>query len=470
VYKPRKKAAMKSKIFSTPLILTLIILFGISGALSAQSVNSLYFLEQTPTHTQWNPAMAPDRSYIGFGASSMAFSVQSDLAFSDIFIPSETTGKLNLFLNSEVDRTEWVNGLKDVSNINAGIDLDFFRLGLNMGKNYISLNAGLHADLGVGLPKDFFKLFVLGMDTEESSTEFNLTDMNVNILTYAKIGAGLTRRFGNFTLGVNVNYLRGIADMRMGFDELTVDASETSWNVTSKGYVKLAAPDQIDFKYNEEGYLSGINANTSTIIDQIKTLPDCGSGFSFDLGMTAQVMNFITLSAAVTDIGSIKWKKEAVKCARSDGSFDWEGTEIKEGDDGSDIMDDFNDMIHFEKDENAGAYTSKLTTKINLGAEAALLNNHLSFGLLSQTGLAENGRYQDFMGAVNLKPTKSFQTALTYSMLHGEMSSFGAAVNIKLLILDLFLAADYIPLKVTPQGIPVNNSYFNMQTGFNLVF
>jgi len=43
-------------------------------------------------------------------------------------------------------------------------------------------------------------------------------------------------------------------------------------------------------------------------------------------------------------------------------------------------------------------------------------------------------------------------------------------VNLKLLLFNVFVAADYIPLKVTPQFIPINNSYFNLQTGFNIMF
>jgi len=54
--------------------------------------------------------------------------------------------------------------------------------------------------------------------------------------------------------------------------------------------------------------------------------------------------------------------------------------------------------------------------------------------------------------------------------LHGKMSSFGTAVNLKLLYVNFFLAADYIPLIYTPQMIPVNNSHFNLQTGINLMF
>jgi len=175
------------------------------------------------------------------------------------------------------------------------------------------------------------------------------------------------------------------------------------------------------------------------------------------------------LSAAVIDFGSIKWNTENINQAKSTGSFTFSGADMgAEG--GSDLSAQLVDMMHLRKVDNPEAYSSKLTTKINVGAEIGLPNNKLSLGVLSQTGMAENGTYQDFMASLNIKPGSLLQTALTYSLLHGEMSSFGAAVNMKLLFVNVFVAADYIPLKINKQFIPINNSYFNLQTGVNLMF
>jgi hypothetical protein len=460
---------MKQTILSNQLLLTLVVLSGLSASISAQQVNSLYFLEQTPTHTQWNPAMAPAHSYIGLGMSSMSISVQSDLAFSDIFIPSATSDKLNFFLNEEVDPTTWLSSIPSVSNFNAKMDLSVFTLGLRAGNSFLSLNAGLHADFGIGIPKDLFSMMALGMDKNSTSTSFDLTALNVNAMMYSKIGVGLNRKIGNFTVGVNANYLQGIADLRVGFDKLTIDASENAWDVTSKGYIKLASPTDVSFKYNEDGYFDGLNSTPSEIVNQMKSMPNIGNGLSFDFGMTANLLDFLTLSAAVTDLGSIKWKKESVHIARSNSTYSWDGMQLS-GDNNSDIMNNFSDMVHFEADNQTEAYSSKLTTKVNIGGEVAFLNKHLTLGLLSQTGIAENGNYQDYMAALNLKPNQFLQAAFTYSMLHGEESSFGTAINMKLLFINIFLAADYIPVKVNAQMIPINNSSFNLQTGLNFVF
>ena len=161
-----------------------------------------------------------------------------------------------------------------------------------------------------------------------------------------------------------------------------------------------------------------------------------------------------------------------------------------EGGDNEDnkMMDQLTELVRFQKETVSEGYSSPLTTKLNLGAEAGLLNNRITFGVLSQTGYTPTGKYNDIMLSANLKPGSIFQGALTYSLLHGEMSSFGAALNMKLLFVNAFIAADYIPLKYAKGGqfdlgstenstsqlnisaIPLSNSYYNFQFGLNFIF
>ena len=351
--------------------------------------------------------------------------------------------------------------------------MDILNLGIRILNNYFTFHSGVAFDAGVRVPKDLFKMFLLGMDKNKTSTTFNLTDMNLNTMAYAKYGLGYSMNLGKmFSVGINANYLQGISDIRMGFDNLKVTGSDTKWSVNTKGYIQMAAPDFANFKYNEDGYFNGIDFNSDDMATG--SLPKTGSGFSFDLGVTCKPMSFLTLSASLMDIGSIKWDADCIQRAKSNGTYDFEGVGLndagKEEISGEETIESIEDMIHFEKDKNFDTYSSKLTTKLNIGAEAGILNNKLSFGVLSQTGFATDGTYQDIMLSANAKPSSIIQGALTYSLLHGEMSSFGAAVNAKVLFFSLYAAADYIPFKYTKQMIPVNNSFYNLQFGLNLMF
>ena len=463
---------MKRIIITSYSIIATVALFFLPVTVSAQRVNSLYFLEKTPFHTQWNPAMAPSRSGMGLGISNMSFSLQSDLALNEVIFPGENGQKPYTFLDPKADANAFLSGLGDVSSLKLNTSMDIFNLGIRILNNYFTFHSGISFDAGVGVPKDLFKLIMLGMDENSTSTPFDLTGMNINAMSYAKVGVGYSMKVGKiFSVGINANYLQGIADMRLGFDELTIDAGQTKWDVTSKGYIQMAAPDFAEFQYSEDSYFNGLDFDTKSLTSG--SIPKSGNGFSLDLGVTARPLPFLTLSAAVIDMGSIKWDPAFVQRAKSNASFSYEGVALNESakeNMSPETIENLEEMLHFEKDNSLEPYTSKLTTKLNIGAEAGILNNKISLGVLSQTGFAENGTYQDVMVSANLKPSSIIQGALTYSLLHGEMSALGAAVNCKLLFLNIFMAADYIPLKVTPQYLPINNSYYNFQFGVNMMF
>jgi hypothetical protein len=447
---------------------------------SAQKVNSLYFLERTPIHTRMNPAMAPKNSGFGVGVSNFSFSLQSDLAMDDLFFPG-ANGELNTFLHPDVDKTAFLASLNDVSSFRGGMNIELFSLGIRAKNLYFSFHSGMNMDFGLGMPKDLLKIFLVGMDANAASTVFDLTSMNFNTMLYNKTGLGFSTKIGNiFSVGGNIDYLVGLANVRLGFDELTINASETNWEVTSKGYAQMAGPDQLSLTYSEDGYLNGIDTNFGSSIVGVASIvnafPAAGGGLSVDLGVTAKPLPFLTLSAAITDLGTIRWNKNYIQKAASDGTFTYEGVTLNLGDGsnneetGNQFAEQLQEMVRFEGVNITEGYTTRLTTKLNVGAEAGILKNHITLGLLSQTGFAENGVYQDLMVSANLKPGSMLQTAFTYSLLHGSLSSFGTAINVKLLFLNIFLAADYIPLKYTPQMVPISNSYFNMQMGVNFMF
>ena len=456
------------------LLPTLAVLTLVPASLAAQQANSLYFLENIPNHTQWNPAMAPSRSAIGLGVSGLSVNLRSDLALSDIF--QEGPNGPILFLNRNADKASFLSNLEDVTNIGLSTSTNLFHLGLKLGKAYLSLGATEASDMGVGLPKDLFNLVMKGIGTGSDARD--LSSLNIGAINYLKAGAGLSIKLTDFlSVGATANYLMGLTDVRLGFDRLTVSGSGTSWNVNSKGNLRITAPDMLRIDYDEDDYFKGISIDDTysdrLSNDPLGALKPAGKGLSFDVGLTVKPLSFLTLSASVMDLGSISWDKQYIHQCTSEGDFTFEGSDLSNAADNgalNDVGTELQDMMHLKKNTAVDAYSTKLTTKVNVGLEAGLLNNKMSLGVLSQTGISDNGNYQDYMVSANFKPGRMLQTAVTYSLLHGEMSAIGLAANLKILFLDWYVAADYIPLKVTPQYLPVNNSYLNFQTGFNLMF
>lgn len=449
---------------------------------NSQSVNSLYFLENTPINSRINPAMSPKYSGFGLGISNFSYYLQSDLAYNDIFYPGEN-GELYTFMHPDVDKNAFIENLKDISSINTGANIDFFSLGIRTSKNtYFSLHTGINFDAGLGIPKDLFRFVMIGMDDQASSNTFDMSSLNLETMVYSKTGVGFKTNIGEkVSIGIGVNYLQGLVNAKMNFDELSIKASDSQWDIVSKGCLMVSGPDDFKLRYSENGYLNGIQSNNSLnssadYNSAFNSMTRVGSGLSFDLGVTIKPVRFLKLSASLVDLGSITWNKDCVQKARSDGSFTYDGAEfdITGGQTSEnskiDLKESLEKLVRFEKSEDVESYKSQLATKLNLAAELGLLNNHITFGILSQTGFSNNKNYNDLMVSANFKPGSILQAALTYSMLHGQNNAIGAAINMKLLMFNLFLAADYIPLEYTAELLPVSNSIYKVQFGLNFMF
>jgi len=109
------------------------------------------------------------------------------------------------------------------------------------------------------------------------------------------------------------------------------------------------------------------------------------------LGVTYKLTNELTLSAAVTDLGFIRWSKNLKRMSYSTNSkftgLDYT-VKIKTVDDFKDFADSvFTSIKDTEKDSvtSNSAYTTYTSTKVNVGAEYAFFKNKLSVGLLSRT-------------------------------------------------------------------------------------
>lgn len=448
--------------------------------INAQRVNSLYFLENTPLNARLNPSMPPIYSGFGIGMSNFTLNFQSDIAFNDLFYSGENDEQ-HRFMNPGIDKNIFINNLNDISSLNLSTNMDLFNLGIRINKiNYISLHSGIYIDAGLGLPKDFFVLFMKGLEDETNSSSLNLTGLNLEAMLYSKTGIGFSTQIGkNISVGIGVNRLNGFINASLDFDNFKIDVSETEWDISTDGYFQLAGPKDLMLKYSEEGYLNGIesgyNMNSSgEMATTFNSVSEVGSGYSFDFGITVKALDFVTISASLTDLGSIMWHGDYIQKARSKGSFIYQGEMINGNniDSEEDISIDkqIQELARFRKVDGVDSYNTSLTTKLNIGAELEILKNKFSFGVLSQSGFTEDGNYNDIMVSANIKPSSYFQTALTYSRLHGETNSFGAAANVKLYFFNFFMAADYMPLNYTSNTQPVKESFYKLQMGLNFMF
>jgi hypothetical protein len=292
-----------------------------------------------------------------------------------------------------------------------------------------------------------------------------------------------------------VKYLIGIANISTDIQKFEINTGIDRWNVNGSGKLNASLPaivntrklftqdpddsrrEVVDFDHIGDAILDDFGFGDLKIADFLSNY-----GFGIDLGVTYKVLPQLQVSAAIIDLGFISWNNNIANASISK-DYTFEGIEYLVGENG----DDISDKLKAEGDKlkgifaNANApgaegksYTTLLPTRLNVGAEYELPKQKLGFGLLSSTLYLNETLFTDLTASVNYRPLKWLQPSLSYSVLDGRFHSVGLGAQIKLGIVNMYMAVDKIP--VGPKSltsdyyIPKYMTGTNIQAGMVLVF
>ena len=201
-----------------------------------------------------------------------------------------------------------------------------------------------------------------------------------------------------------MKFLVGLAKATVKIDRLDIEATPDAWKITPSGaqaYLSgkgLIVPTRGETgNYDDSDYELDANGNRTDKLkpgseqlisyDDVdfddKNIGPTGFGMAFDFGATYRLNDEWTFSAAVLDLGFIRWKN-TVK-ASMNNSFEFNGfneipiksdlgdNDLNSIDNQADrIVDDLEQMAKFTKDGEGLKRTTALAATLNLGAEYTL--------------------------------------------------------------------------------------------------
>ncbi len=470
-------------------------------AVSAQQVNTLYFLENSPHRHYLNPALAPlSKMYLSLpaiGYTSLSVGNNS-LALSDFIYKQD--GKTVTFLHPEYGDTHaFIKGLKKsvTGEIDAQITLLSFG-GRTKKDGYWHVTLNERIEGGVSLPKDLFT-FALdgGMKDLNGVNHFNLKQLGLNVSVYTELGIGYMHPINEqWAVGGKIKFLYGHAYANMTNQAFDLNASSEEWNLQGNGYAMIAAPINCypasimmeDIQNTQWGLLQDENGN----MDIMGMVKPQGLGAALDLGMTYKPHEKIQISAAVTDLGFISWNKGMRYNYNIDGTYTGVG-ELKYSDyyntgtqqfETKRLTDTITTHLQgiyqnaIQPDGNATqGFTRMISPRLNVGVDANFWDNRIGLGIYSQTKFVNTRIYEEVTIGAAFRPCHWFQIAASYSFLNGKGSNIGAALGIVTYEgIGLTLAADYIPCSyadytagTTTLPLPYNTKGINLTFGVNIV-
>lgn len=464
-----------------------LLLLGFSAGLSAQNSQVLYFMNLPQNHLM-NPALRPSSSvYIGLPViSGINLNINNNYVnFSDVFMKGQPKDSIITFLHPAYNIDDFLKKIKDRNFIEPNVSVQLFGLGFSVGKDgYVFLDVNERIEGNVVIPGDLLKLALKGNESFVGS-KIDLSSLRADMRYFREAGLGYSRNFTDkLRIGVKGKLLFGIADFSTVNKSLGITVNEDySHLLDADMSVNMSGPVRVymDSKHNLDSLVfDDKRFDTSAGIRDFFTGKK-NFGLGIDIGATYDVTERFTVSASVTDLGFIKWKKDVTQLTAKN-QFLFSGLNVNDvikGDRtidevGQDMLDSLKNAFTLSKTGNP--YTTYLPAGVSVAASYNLTKS-LSVGLLSYTRFISKQVREALTVSANMNIGSAFSASLSYTAENYRYDNLGAGIGFRAGFMQFYLLSDRIPVSwnriidnKTNIVIPATWNTFNLRFGMNFVF
>lgn len=461
-------------------ILPLAAMLSLSAAAQTELTTS-YFLESSTSRHDINPALL-DKPFVSMPIFMGDFNIGTtgNLGLKNFVYKMQPTwqgyeeggNNLTTFMHPEVDANEFLGNLKTNNRLSVNLKYQLFGFGFKGFGGINSVELDIRSNTNVSLPKTLFAF----MKSTGDQQEYDINNIGLRTENYAELGLGHSHKINDkLTVGGKVKLLFGLAYADIASkDNIHFQLTEDKWAASGRieGVASIMATQ---FKMSDK-------VDPETGRPRVDGLDDFkgglgGFGLGFDLGATYKVMDDLTVSAALTDLGFINWKD--AEHMSSAGSWEFEGfgkngrEDILVNNDNRDLGDQFEDL----GDELGDAFamyhdgtkstTHALAATLSLGADYTLpVYRKLHFGFLYQSRMAGRHSYHQGRFSANVAPVKWFDAAVSMAFTSTGVQG-GLAASLHAKHFNLTIGTDRFFGKLSKQGIPLNRANSNVAIGLS---
>lgn len=477
---------MKQIIMKT---LAAVIMTGSVSGAAAQELRASYFMKTSTNRHQINPALL-DHAYVGMPfLGNINVGATGNIGLKNFVYKLEGNPEYDLttFMSPTVNADKFLGDLNSKNRGSVHLNYNIASVaftGFN-GINLVELN--VRSNTQFSLPYELFDFMKRAGEKETYSIE----NLGARTQNYAELAFGHSHVINDkWTVGGKVKFLFGFAyadfnvkkmDLTLNENEWIIDADAELTAAILKSDFKIKSPeDDPDYNKTKEG-----ERKVEGLDDVKGGMP--GFGMAFDLGATYKVMDGLTVSASLIDLGFISWSNANKAISRDTYTFDGFDNPIYAG--GSKIEDDTEGNVDGEKnnmigdqfealgddlekmfslyDQGKGSKSTALAATINLGAEYEMpFYRKLTAGFLYTSRIQGKYSWHQGMLSANVRPVSWFEGSLNTSVSSTGWC-FGGMINFHAKRFNFFLGSDSFLGKVSKEFIPLNSLNANVALGFN---
>lgn len=445
-----------------------------SGTITAQNLNSAYFLEGFAQGHEMNPAKEYDRKgYVSMPLlmGYMNLGTKGNLNLKDVLYKNPNGSGLVTYLHPSIDSDKALSAFSSRNKLIMDTRYDLVSVGFHAFKGYNTISLGLRVNAGVNIPYELFEV-----TKKLTNKDYNISSAGATARSWVELALGHSHQINEaWRIGGKLKFLvgAGYANVKLSGVDLNL-SDENQWTATANATAEVGVKNFTWGKTETKEYKS--RPGTYEQIDfgniDVDKFGPNGFGAGLDLGVEWDLgkqgwVDGLKVSAALLDLSFIKWKNVATAQNRGE-TFVFNGFNnirvqgdpagVKMGDQTDDLADRLSDLYSLQP----GEYTSKATwlgATLNIGVEYALpAYDRLKFGLLSTTRMQGTYTWNEQRMAVTVSPIKWLEVSGNVGL--GTCgANLGWIINIHPRGFSLFLGSDHCLGKFTKQGIPMRSSY-----------
>ena len=362
----------------------------------AQISHSTYHQKNNTSKLHFNPVLfAADSITKHIDLQSFALSTNTSFLYSDLI--RKGTGDLADSLVLDFSRFRKALGKQNYLDISTEVLLVQFGFistpeqenidGENVKRksSYYGFGIRQRATGGLSFDQNYIELLTQG-NAPFYDQDFSTGHARINSSVYSELGATYAREIDDkLWVGLRLKYLLGGLNITTNKLALSLRGieSDNTLEIGAEADIRVSGP--IEFTLDAYDLVDEISVDST---NQIFSTDN--PGYAVDLGLVYTVSPKLVLSAAVTDIGEIRWKND-VKQLTLDTIYRYTGADFSDSIDdqadnyksSEDVLDELKEDIknEFSFQLTEDSYTEKLPYTISMGAEFRLLKN-LDFGAM----------------------------------------------------------------------------------------
>jgi len=445
------------------------ILHGSAIHSAGQESFSTYYLENLPQSSSLNPALLRHSTKLTLGVpllSGVEASFSSSFSIADLmYIENKTLW---------VDLDRFIEKIPIKNHFTESITLPLLFINYQTKNWNLSLSVKEKQIGQYVFERSFIDLLRLGNAPWQGSAFSTIFDFK--FMHYREYALGYSQPIGkNFRVGGTLKFLTGFAAVDLYEAKLKIETGPDVDFLTmeTNGLVNFSMPIASPFDSSgSEGVGAepfSVNSNSGIMGSYLMNFSN--PGFAVDLGIVYHPSERFELSASISNLGSLYWKKD-IQNLQQNGAINWRGIDLSQlthlnnsqqiTDQFKNLGDSLFSLMNFKHTHNP--FTTSLSSGFLLGAKYQI-SKHFN------TGLSGHIQYFDgiYSPALSLSGnatfSESFSCTANYSIIGKSFFNIGLGATVKLGPIQFFcVTGNVLALINIPKA-----RYFDARFGINIL-